>query len=128
MISVPCLTLRRGRGILIGLTMKRTRQVLVMTLMATALCADRVVTTAPTLRESLANTSADPLARLATNLGSRFSGSFRRTTTPVVRLHQERRETSVTPSAPVEPVAMVAPTPHVAQGSPFQFRLPPPSL
>jgi hypothetical protein len=107
--------------------MKRTRQVLVMTLMATALCADRVVTTAPTLRESLATASADPLARLASNLGSRFSGSFRRVTTPVVRLHQERRDAPLSPAAAPQPVVAVAVAPHVAQGSPFQFRLPPPA-
>ena len=99
-----------------------------MTLMATALCADRVVTTAPTLRESLASPSADPLARLATNLGSRFSGSFRRVTTPVARLHQERRDESVSASEPIERVAPVVAAFHVAQGSPFQFRLPPPTV
>src|SRR5947209_20033098 len=108
--------------------MKRTRQVLVMTLMATALCADRVVTTAPTLRESMATPSADPLARLATNLGRRFSGSFRRVTTQVARLHQDRRDETVGASTPAEPIAAVLPALHLAEGSPFQFRLPPPAL
>jgi hypothetical protein len=107
--------------------MKRTRQVLVMTLMATALCADRVVTTAPELRESLASASADPLARLASNLGSRFSGSFRRVSTPVVRLHQDRRDATATPVAAPQPIIATVATPHVAEGSPFQFRLPPPA-
>ena len=107
--------------------MRRTRQVLVMTLMATALCADRVVTAAPSLRESLATSAADPLARLASNLGSRFSGSFRRVTTPVARLHQQRREVASIPAVKSEPVVCVVAAPHVAQGSPFQFRLPPPS-
>ena len=100
-----------------------------MTLVATALCADRVVTTAPTIRETLANASADPIARLATNLGSRFSGTFRRShTTSGVRLHQERREQSPAPVARTEDVAPPAAAVCLAQGSPFQFRLPPPSL
>ena len=129
--SLPIrLTLRRDRTILARLTMKRTRQVLVLTLVATALCADRVVTAAPTLRETLASASADPLARLATNLGSRFSGTFRRTAvTTGVRLHQERHDQlPVAPTARLERDAPAIGVLVLAQGSPFQFRLPPPSL
>ena len=101
--------------------MKRTRQVLVMTLVATALCADRVATSAPEIRAQL-QPAADPIARLATKL----SVTFRRVV-PAVRLHQVRSEGETTPTpvclATVRPMAV-----HAAEGSPFQFRLPPPLL
>src|SRR5437016_3286360 len=67
--------------------MKRTRQVLVMTLVATALCADRV-TAAPDLRAQL-QSSADPIARLAKHLATRLSVKFQRVV-PSVGLHQPR--------------------------------------
>src|SRR5438270_12250156 len=104
--------------------MKRTRQVLVMTLVATALCADRVVTAAPTLRESLA---ADPLARLATNLASRFTRTFRRATTASVRLHEQPRQKA--PSAPgyVPPAVACLALFHTVDASAFPLRLPPPA-
>src|SRR5438270_548190 len=109
--------------------MKRTRQVLVMTLVATALCADRLVVTEPAVRASLTSPSADPLARLATNLGRRFSRSLcRASASTCVRLHQERRDQR--PTTPAIRPAPQAPTPAVAyaaQGSPFEFRLPPPT-
>jgi hypothetical protein len=105
--------------------MKRTRQVLVMTLVATALCADRVVTAAPALRAHL-TPSADPIARLASHLGGKLSGTFRRVV-PAVRLSYSSRE--IAPAArPSVPPALLPPVLHLAQGSPFQFRLPPPSL
>lgn len=92
-----------------------------MTLVATALCADRVATAAPELRAQL-QPAADPIARLATKL----SVTFRRVI-PAVRLHQARREDVAAGPRP-EPLAPVAVTLHQVQGSPFQFRLPPPSL
>jgi hypothetical protein len=105
--------------------MKRTRQVLVLTLVATALCADRVVTAAPAMRAQL-TPSADPIARLASHLGGKLSGTFRRVM-PAVRLSYSSREAA--PAArPTIPPALLPPVLHLAQGSPFQFRLPPPSL
>jgi hypothetical protein len=101
--------------------MKRTRQVLVMTLMATALCADRVSTAAPEVRAQL-EPAADPIARLAT----RLSVAFRRVV-PAVRLHQHRHEAFAAPAV-VTLVAVKATTVHATRGSPFQFRLPPPSV
>ena len=105
--------------------MKRTRQVLVMTLVATALCADRVATAAPALRAHLQRPTADPIARLATHLGSKLTGAFRRVVTEV-RLIPSRRQGTTVQQAAAIPV--VPPTPiRVAEISPFQFRLPPPT-
>lgn len=91
-----------------------------MTLVATALCADRVATAAPEIRAQLQ--PVDPIARLATKL----SVTFRRVV-PAVRLHQVRHEGAMTP-APLRPVAVIPVTIHATDASPFQFRLPPPSL
>lgn len=104
--------------------MNRTRQILVLTLVATALCADRVTTATADVRAPFA-ASADPIARLATKLGARLSGSFCRETKAVC-LQQTRRDenaVSVTTVPPAEPLAL-----HNAETSPFQFRLPPPAL
>ena len=101
--------------------MKRTRQVLVMTLMATALCADRVATASPEVRGQL-EPMAHPIARLAT----RLSVTFRRVV-PAIRLHQVRHEEFVS-AQPVCPIAVAPVIVHATRGSPFQFRLPPPLL
>jgi hypothetical protein len=104
--------------------MNRTRQILVLTLVATALCADRVTTSTAEARAPLA-AAADPIARLATKLGSRLSGSFCRESKAVC-LQQSRRDenpVSLTTVPPAEPLAL-----HAVETSPFQFRLPPPSL
>ena len=123
MPAYHCLTPAHDAGILVHSVerMKRTRQVLVMTLVATALCADRVVTAAPELRAQL-QPMADPIARLATKL----SVTFRRVV-PAVQLHQSRREGTITQPLP-EPIPTAPLALHLRQGSPFQFRLPPPGL
>jgi hypothetical protein len=105
--------------------MKRTRQVLVMTLVATALCADRVATASPALRAHEQQPTADPIARLASHLGSKLTGAFRRVVTET-RLTQVRRDGVATPS-PVAARIVVPAAIHVAETSPFQFRLPPPT-
>jgi hypothetical protein len=73
---------------------------------------------------------ADPIARLATNLASRLTGTFRREreASTVVRLQASPR-----PGASVQQPVRFATTPeplalHQVEGSPFQFRLPPPQL
>lgn len=100
--------------------MKRTRHVLVMTLVATALCADRVATAAPEIRAQLQRSASDPISRLAT----RLCVTFRRVV-PAVRLHQARREGPMAQS-PVRQVVCVPAAVRRVEGSPFQFRLPPP--
>ena len=99
--------------------MKRTRHILAMTLMATALCADRMATAAPEIRVHL-QVASDPIARLATKLSLRFCRVV-----PAVRLHQARREgpLHVEPNALPIVLSVIV---HRVEGSPFQFRLPPP--
>jgi hypothetical protein len=95
--------------------MQRTRQVIVVALVATALCAGRIATVAP---------QQPPVAQMAGRLIHRLGRSFSRVV-PTARLYQPRREesrpvhqpTCVRPDAiPLIPVCL----------SPFQFRLPPP--
>jgi hypothetical protein len=101
--------------------MNRTRQIVAITLVATALCADRAVATvAP---------EAVRIDARATSLAERFarklSTNFRRVV-PAMRLCERSQADSVASTAnraaPV--VAFIAPQPT----NPFQFRLPPPSL
>lgn len=108
--------------------MKRTRHILVLTLIATVLCADQIASAA-LQRGPLQTATADPIARLATNLASRLTGTFRREreNSNVVRLQPSPRQVAnVQPpvrSVVLEPLAL-----HQVEGSPFQFRLPPPQL
>lgn len=101
--------------------MKRTRHILAMTLMATALCADRMATAAPEIRFHL-QVASDPIARLATKLSLRFCRVV-----PAVRLHQARREGPMNVSPGEPPIVLSVVVYHV-EGSPFQFRLPPPCV
>jgi hypothetical protein len=103
--------------------MRRTRHVLVMTLVATALCADRVTSAAP--RVGSPQVQSDPIARLANHLATKLSRTLRRVVA-VVRLSPSRRE-GVAPLIRLESLAAAPLGVHVAQGSPFQFRLPPPA-
>lgn len=107
--------------------MQRTRHILVLTLVATVLCADHAATAAPQPGRAPVAPVADPIARLATNLASRLSGSFRRENSSVVRLQPTYRQVSSVPQTAErvtrEPVAF-----RQVEGSPFQFRLPPPQL
>lgn len=108
--------------------MRRTRQVLAVVMVTTALCADQVATAAA---------AHEPVGRMSrvtefTSLTSDLAGRF------VSRLSQSFRR--VVPSAaPVQArqpnPAVVTPAPHMADQSarvqppplsPFQFRLPPP--
>src|SRR4051812_31979000 len=93
----------------------RSRQVIAVTLVAAALCADRVAVAARVLGPRPATTAAESLV-------SRLTSSFRRVVRSVKVIQTRREDGSVkaTPLAP-EPV-IVAPRPV----TPFQFRLPPP--
>jgi len=101
--------------------MNRTRHLVAITLVATALCADRAVASvAPTTVRSEARVTS-----LAERLVSRLSSNFRRVV-PAMRLCERARGESTTSIAqrPVPVLAFVA----QQQTSPFQFRLPPPTL
>ncbi|CAN5539226.1 hypothetical protein BH09PLA1_BH09PLA1_20240 [soil metagenome] len=101
--------------------MVRTRQILAITLVATALCADRAVASvAPSELRTEARVTS-----LAGRFVSRLSSKFRRVV-PAMRLCERVRGESTVPTAPRESLvrAFVPPQPT----SPFQFRLPPPAL
>jgi len=101
-----------------NICMKRTtRQVLALTLVATALCVDRAADAAPALRPQSVG-----IVRQITN---RLTVGFRNVV-PVVRLHQTRREGVVAQTARKLPVDATAARIEPVQFSPFQFRLPPP--
>ena len=93
----------------------RSRQVIAVTLVAAALCADRVAVAAPVLRPQAATAAAESLV-------SRLTSSFRRVVRSVKVIETRREDASVkaTPLAPES--VIVAPRPV----TPFQFRLPPP--
>ena len=101
--------------------MKRTRHVLAVALVATALCADRAIAAAPTVRADMAATAAGRLV-------SRLSVRFRRVV-PSVRLYQSRQD-ALKPALVQTHVAPDAEPTNLSPSlqSPFQFPLPPPSL
>ncbi|MDP9172411.1 MAG: hypothetical protein M3O30_00905 [Planctomycetota bacterium] len=94
--------------------MRRSRQIIVVALVATALCAGRMTLAVP---------QPGPRTQLAGRIISRLSSGLRRAVT--ARLYQPRRE-----NARVLVVAQLA-RPRVIHSarisfSPFHFRLPPP--
>ena len=108
------LTPRLGRGI-VQFLMRKTRHLIAVTLVATALCADRAALAVP---------SQQPVTQLAGQFIQRLSNSFGRVL-PAARLYRSSRY-GVQPV--VRPMrATVSPqAPPAIQLSPFYFRLPPP--
>ncbi|HEY7119892.1 MAG TPA: hypothetical protein VH475_25105 [Tepidisphaeraceae bacterium] len=100
--------------------MRKTRTIVAVTLLATALCADRQVASAAAQSAS-ARTEAGPVTP---NFAQRLTVSLRRVV-PTVKFHQARQD-GVTPIA--DRAAFDGPQahPHQTLGAPFQFRLPPP--
>jgi hypothetical protein len=95
--------------------MKSARQFIAVTLMATAICADR----------SLPAARVEPVtSHFAGRLIERLTVNFRRAI-PAGQLYKQQRfglpPTQITPAGPSLAIAWVAP-----RLSPFQFRLPPP--
>ena len=97
--------------------MRHARHVIAVTLMATAICADRVSPAAP---------AQPPAACLAGRLIARLSVNLRRAV-PAAQLYQPRRATLrpalAGPPALADQTAMF----QLQPASPFQFRLPPPA-
>jgi hypothetical protein len=93
--------------------MRRTRQVIAVMVVATALCADRAVASAP----------AQARATQTKSLASRITTSFRQTVPASVQLAPARTAelASTFPLAICETASGVR-----SEFSPFQFRLPPP--
>ena len=93
----------------------KTRHLIAVTLVATALCADRMALAAP---------SAPPVGQLAGRLIQRLSGGFR-TELRSVRLYRPARNVS-RPMAIRPAISCQVILPPTICLSPFQFRLPPP--
>src|SRR4051794_27418472 len=98
--------------------MKHTRQILAVTLVAAALCADRVVASAPVIRPEMTETARQIVRKLAV--------SFRQTV-PTVRF-QESREDRTSEVVGESNGAITVAIVHAHEGTPFQFRLPPPTV
>jgi hypothetical protein len=98
--------------------MKRTRHLIAVALVATALCADRAVASAPEVREQQSATS---------RIVSRITRNLRRAVSSV-RVYQPRQQTVTIPplaASRIGDVVMVETHPTFCA---FQFRLPPPTL
>lgn len=102
--------------------MNRTRQIVAITLVATALCADRAVATVAPVQAQRIDARVTSLAE---RFVRRFSSNFQRVV-PAMRLCERsggNALASIT-DRPAPAITFVAQQPM----SPFQFRLPPPSL
>jgi hypothetical protein len=103
--------------------MRKTRTIVAVTLLATALCADRRLASAATgAAEPGSRTEAGPVVR---GFAQRLTVSLRRVVS-TVKLHQGRQE-GVAPQV-VQAGRIERAQAGVRQGggTPFQFRLPPP--
>lgn len=89
-----------------------------MLAVTTALCADQVAVAAPALRPQV--------AELAGRIVTKLAHSFRQTVTAELPVHSRQRVTLVRPGVASRDTGAR----HVAHRavSPFQFRLPPPTL
>jgi hypothetical protein len=96
--------------------MRRTRHVIAVVVVATALCADRAVAAAPRA------TSESP--GLARSLATKLTSSLRRSVAPVRMVATRSYETIRVPSLPIRD----AESGMRIELSPVQFRLPPPAL
>jgi hypothetical protein len=97
--------------------MRRARYLLVATLLATAVCADRAMAATPALRPEV--------TELAERFVNRLSVSFRRVV-PAIRMVAERQQGGVFAAGRSLPLSWTEPV-HPQPVSPFQFRLPPPT-
>jgi hypothetical protein len=99
--------------------MHRTRTVIAVALVATALCADRAVAAAPVQPPRSASTSV--AGRLVSTLSERFQRVV-----PSVRLYEQRCDGASIAIVSFTPVEAALPI-HPPM-TPFQHRLPPPQL
>lgn len=98
--------------------MSKTRQILAVVAVTTALCADRAVSAAPVARPQV--------AEMAARLVDRLSKPFRQSVASVV--HAPARQ-EYSKAVAHRPQSTPIPAPAVRTDfSPFQFRLPPPAL
>jgi hypothetical protein len=99
---------------------RHTRTIVAVTLLATALCADRAVVASSASEAS--RVEAGPVSR---GFAERLTVSLRRVVA-AVKLHPRRQEgvAACVPAVRVQRAQVTGS--HAEQGTPFQFRLPPP--
>jgi hypothetical protein len=102
-------------GAIVEFAMKAVQRAMAMTLVATALCADRAALPSPATRPDACEARPTLVGRLSVGL---------RRCVASVRLWEERRDQDRPSPVIVEMPAVIAFVP--APISPFQFRLPPP--
>lgn len=98
--------------------MRQTRTIVAVTLLATALCADRATAAAPAHRLDTAQSSGTFAQRLTVSL---------RRVVPAMRFVPDRQQTFTMP-APARNMGDDQAVLPLAQGTPFEFRLPPPLI
>ena len=98
--------------------MRATRQVLAVVAVTTALCADRVVSHA-------AHTSRTPVAEMAGRLVMRLAHRLRRVVAAITSWQVRQRGATQARRPVLVPVPVFVTARPI---SPFQFRLPPPTL
>ena len=104
--------------------MRRTRQIIAVTLLTTALCADGQALSAPV---SDAAPASPPLARTACQIASRFSRTFHRDAPRVALMRDERPVVAAAGSlGELRLTASLPARPHPAELRAEHFRLPPP--
>jgi hypothetical protein len=110
--------------------MTRARHAIAVVLVATALCADRTAVSAAPAgagQEPLAASQASPSSSLAARFVNRLTAGLRRAVPGFAIVYQARQD-QPTGSA----IAFLAPADHATPQhqpiSPFQFRLPPPTV
>jgi hypothetical protein len=102
--------------------MTKARKILAVTLVATALCADRAATRACAVPQ---DARAHDGRSMAGRLVSRLSSNFRRVLPAAVQLRPSRSsQVARTIEIPTPQVVSLTPPPL----NPFQFRLPPPQV
>ena len=99
----------------------RTRRILAVMAVTTALCADQAAVASPAARPQ----QGGELAQMASRLVGRLTDNLRRVMP--VAMHRPRCPQRAAASPSRRPLAPAAPAPRHALVSPFQFRLPPPT-
>jgi len=99
--------------------MKRTRQLIAVALVATALCADRAVANAPEIKSQ---------ESVASRIVSRLTSGLRRAVSSNVRIYQTRQDTLAVRPLAASRIGNLAFVEFHQTFSESEFRLPPPAL
>lgn len=99
--------------------MRKLGNIFAVTLVAFALCADRATAAAPAVRPHISEVTR----RVVRQLSRRFQNVV-----PTVKIVQHRQDGLTRLPVPNFPAILPALPLHLAQSTPFQFRLPPPAV